>query len=183
MITAIVNVDENWGIGNNNELLIRIPEDMKRFKEITTSANTNSLIVGRKTYESLPKKMLANLSDTNRHCVVVTNSINSPRFYEDGTVRTDMKSLVEWLNAKDCLYPKHDFYVIGGGKIYKELLPLCDLVYVTKVFHKFDNVDTYFPNLDEMHQWYITSNNEAKEYNGIWYQFYTYEQTRSDKHE
>lgn len=167
MISAIVCVDENWGIGSNGDLLVHIPEDMKFFKEKT---NGNTVIMGRKTYDSLPKKPLP-----NRENVVITNTTKngfSIRMDEDGTVFTNLDDVKYALKLKEM--DEFNIFIIGGGKIYKELLPYCDNVYVTKVFHSYNNADTYFPNIDNMPEWVMESASEIKEYNGIEYQFYTY---------
>jgi dihydrofolate reductase len=71
-----------------------------------------------------------------------------------------------------------DIFIIGGGQIYKELLPLCDRVYVTKIFKSHENVDTYFPDLDEpemLDTWRVTEQSEVKVYDNIMYQFWTYD--------
>lgn len=71
-----------------------------------------------------------------------------------------------------------DIFIIGGGQIYKELLPLCDRVYVTKIFKSHENVDTYFPDLDEPEMWdtwKVTEQSEVKVYDDIMYQFWTYD--------
>jgi len=65
-------------------------------------------------------------------------------------------------------------FVIGGESIYKELLPYCDTIYVTKVDYAFENVDTYFPNLENVPEWEIESVSEIKEYNNLKYKFCTY---------
>ena len=71
-----------------------------------------------------------------------------------------------------------DVFIIGGGQIYKELLPFCDRVYVTKIFKSHDNVDTYFPNLDEPEEWNtwkVVHQSKTKVYNDIMYQFWIYD--------
>jgi dihydrofolate reductase len=67
------------------------------------------------------------------------------------------------------------FFVIGGGEIYKQLLPYCDRIYVTKIFKHHREVDTFFPNLDINSEWQVLQSSELKEYNNIFYQFITYE--------
>lgn len=165
MISAIVAVDENWGIGFNGELLEKIPEDLQYFKELTT----NSIVVmGRKTWDSLPKKPLP-----NRLNMVISRS---PR-----EVLGDLSIQIDLNEAKIRLAmanPDESWFVIGGGQIYKELLPLCDRVYITKIFKSHDNVDTYFPNLDEPKEsntWKVAYQSETKIYNDIMYQFWTYD--------
>ena len=68
-----------------------------------------------------------------------------------------------------------DFFIIGGGQIYKELLPYCDRVYVTKIFKDHANVDTYFPNLDESDEWAPGMCSSLHNYKGLTYQFWQYD--------
>jgi dihydrofolate reductase len=70
--------------------------------------------------------------------------------------------------------PEDEWFVIGGGQIYKELLPFCDRVYVTKIFKSHDNVDTFFPNLDEDPDWILTQVLQSGEENGIPYEMCLY---------
>ena len=65
-------------------------------------------------------------------------------------------------------------FVIGGGSIYKQLLPYCDQVYVTKIYKKFENVDTFFPNLDETGEWDKFQMGDPLEYDDLTYQFWLY---------
>ena len=159
MISAIVAVDNNWGIGFNGDLLEHIPEDLKYFKAITTN---NTVMMGRKTWESLPKKPLP-----NRTNIVITSN---PNMYND----------VEFMDLFDAtlylIYNKNDdIFIIGGGQIYEKLLPLCDRVYVTKIFKDHDQVDTYFPNLDESNEWAPVMQSALHTYKDLTYQFWQYD--------
>lgn len=167
MIAAIVCVDENFGIGSNNNLLVHIPEDMKYFKKLTTGA---SVIVGSKTYESFPKKPLP-----NRNNIIITRKCKKqPKVFPDGTVHSNMKYIKAWLSNKDVIEENNGIYIIGGELIYKELLNQCERIYITKVFQSFENVDTFFPNIDELPEWELTTTGEIKEYKNIRYQFCIY---------
>ena len=161
MISAIVAVDNNWGIGFNGDLLEHIPEDLRYFKEITEN---NWIVMGRKTWDSLPKKPLSNRS----HLVIT----NNPMSYED----MDRVLFAKLNHAKLIMKTQRgiDFFVIGGGQIYEKLLPICDKVYITKIFKNHDNIDTYFPNLDDMKEWTLSSLSEIHKYNDIEYQFQIY---------
>ena len=141
MISAIVAVDENWGIGFNGELLEKIPEDLKRFKKLTKGT---VVVMGRKTWDSLPNKPLP-----DRLNIIISRQ---PQFVDFLTISIGMEEakIRAGMASKD---PEDEWFVIGGGQIYKELLPFCDRVYVTKIFKSHDNVDTYFPNLDEPEEW------------------------------
>lgn len=162
MISAIVAVDKNWGIGYNGDLLAHIPEDMKYFKELTSD---NWVIMGRKTWDSLPKKPLPN----RRHLVITSD----PAQYEN----TNEVLFTPLGQAKLIMKQQKGltFFVIGGGQIYEKLLPLCNRVYVTKIEKSYENVDTYFPNLDNMAEWQITSSTDLHEYKDIKYSFEIYD--------
>ena len=159
MISAIVAVDNNWGIGFNGDLLEHIPADLKYFKELTSG---HCVMMGRKTWESLPKKPLP-----NRTNIVITNN---PNKYNDA-------EFMDLFNATLYLiYNKNDdIFIIGGGKIYEELLPMCDRVYVTKIFKDHDQVDTYFPNLDESDEWAPAMQSALHAYKDLTYQFWQYD--------
>ena len=148
MISAIVAVDNNWGIGYNGDLLEHIPEDLRYFKELTTS---HVVEMGSKTWDSLPKKPLK-----DRLNVVVSSK---PReVLGDMSIRIDMEELMVrmvYMKRNALVNPaeEEEWFVIGGGSIYQQLLPFCDRVYVTKIYKDHDNVDIYFPNLDESEEW------------------------------
>lgn len=159
MISAIVAVNDDWGIGYNGDLLEHIPADLKYFKELTTD---NVVVMGHNTWDSLPKKPLP-----NRINIVVTYEPHASEdacFWPMGSVKLFMKQQ-KGLN----------FFVIGGGSIYKQLLPLCDRVYVTKIYKSHENVDTYFPNLDEEEGWTCSALGGPVEYKDFEYQFCLYE--------
>lgn len=162
MISAIVAVDNNWGIGFNGDLLEHIPEDLRYFKEITEN---NWIVMGRKTWDSLPKKPLP-----NRPHLVITNN---PMSYED----MDEVLFAKIGQAKLIMNTQKgiDFFVIGGGQIYEKLLPMCDRVYVTKIFKDHDQVDTYFPNLDESEEWAPAACTDIRQYKDLTYQFWQYD--------
>ena len=159
MISAIVAVDNNWGIGFNGDLLEHIPEDLKYFKQLTTG---NTVIMGRKTWDSLPNKPLP-----NRTNIVITNN-------------TNMEGQAEFMDLTDVMlyfiYNKNDdIFIIGGGKIYEELLPMCNRIYVTKIFKDHDQVDTYFPNLDESDKWAPATCSDIRQQGDLMYQFWQYD--------
>ena len=164
MIAAIVAVDSNWGIGYNGDLLESIPADLKHFKEITSG---HTIIMGRKTWDSLPKKPLPNR----------TNIILS---HEYG-ITFDTDTQIGYMNLKwlyrmlENIDADKEIYVIGGGQIYKELLSLCDRIYVTKIYKEHENVDTYFPNLDAIGEWSATPIGELEKYKDFTYQFWRYD--------
>ena len=160
MIATIVAVDKDWGIGYQGQLLEYLPPDMKYFKDITSGS---AVIMGRKTWDSLPKKPLP-----NRLNIVISNKKNV--ILNKETIRMSLDDLLLIIN--DIQY---DLFIIGGGEIYKQLLPYCDRVYVTLIEKSHDNVDTYFPNLDKDPNWEIETCTELRDYNGIPYAFLVYE--------
>ena len=160
MISAIVAVDNNWGIGYNGNLLEHIPEDLKHFKELTTN---HVIIMGRKTWDSLPNKPLK-----DRLNVVISHSL--PRFLGPMAFSISMREAQVRMQDDET-----EYFVIGGGSIYEQLLPFCNRVYVTKIYKDYDSVDTYFPNLDELDNWQVSECSDIKQYKDISYQFLTYD--------
>ena len=169
MISAIVAVDNNWGIGFNGELLERIPEDLQYFKSLIED---NLLVCGSKTYEGLPRRAFA-----QRNMIIISRQRNGciPNSF------TCYMSLEECVNSIECGFYRDydgndkDIFIIGGGQIYKELLPLCDRVYVTKIYKDHENVDTYFPNLDKSDEWTPACCSDIRTYNDLSYQFWQYD--------
>ena len=163
MIAAIVATDLTNGIGFKNKLLVNIKEDLQYFKALTTS---NIVIMGRNTYESLPKKPLP-----NRVNIVITHH---PETIEGNAICMDLDEVKAWLK-KYGTKTANNIFVIGGEQIYKELLPYCERVYLTKIYKKFDEVDAYFPDITASAEWGLSSTSEGKEENGIDYQFRIYD--------
>ena len=153
----IAAVDEKWGIGKGMNLLFRFSQDMAFFKEKTMG---KTVVMGRKTLESFPNaKPLKNLKN-----VVLTTDKN---FKCDGTeIVHGIKTIVE-------KYGGDDTFVIGGGEVYKQLLPYCDSAYITKVFSD-GNADVFIDNLDENEMWELGNVSEKYVENGISFAFYTY---------
>ena len=124
-MNIIASADNNWAIGKNNELLIRIPQDMKRFRQMTTG---NVVVMGRKTLESFPNQ--APLKD--RINIVLTAN---PNYEVKGAVIVhSMDELQEELQK----YNSEDIYVIGGDSIYRQMLDLCDTAYITKIDYAYE---------------------------------------------
>ena len=164
MIAAIVAVDSNWGIGYNGDLLESIPADLKHFKEITSG---HTIIMGRKTWDSLPKKPLP-----NRTNIILSREYGITFDTDTQIGYMNLKWLYRMLENVDA---DKEIYVIGGGQIYKELLSLCDRIYVTKIYKEHENVDTYFPNLDAIGEWSATPMGELEKYKDFTYQFWRYD--------
>ena len=153
---AIVAVSENWGIGKDNELLFRISADLKRFKELTSG---HTVLMGRKTLQTLP----GGKGLPKRRNVVLTTD----RDFVAENVET-VHTLAGAVFAAGA-----DAFVIGGGTIYRQMLHLCDRVYVTRVFATVE-ADTFFPDLDADPQWEIAAESEIMEENGLRFQYVDY---------
>ena len=163
-MNLIAAVDQNWAIGNKNELLVKIPADQKFFRETTTG---KVVVMGRKTLESFPN----GLPLKNRTNIVLTRDMN----YEvkDAIVLHSLEELHEELKK----YPSEDIYIIGGETIYRQLLDECDVAHITKVEFAYE-ADAYFPNLDELPEWKITADSEEQTYFDLEYYFYKYERIK-----
>ncbi|KNY28226.1 dihydrofolate reductase [Pseudobacteroides cellulosolvens] len=157
---AIVNVDLNWGIGCNGKLLVRIPEDMRFFKQTTLG---KIVVMGRETFESLPGG-LPLIDRTN--IILSRNNDYNP----SGVIKC---SSIFDLNLKLSQYNFDDVFVIGGETVYKQLLPFCSEAYVTKVQTKF-GADKFFVNLDLEDDWELIEESDAKAYNDINFRFCRY---------
>lgn len=136
---AIVCVDKNWGIGKDGKLLTKIPQDMKRFKELTTN---HAVIMGRKTMESLGCKPLP-----NRLNIVLTEDYNT--YYSGFVFLHSEKELIQYISRYD-LFDKS--YVIGGAQIYKLLEKYCMYAIVSTI-NKDLEADTFIDNLDVNPNW------------------------------
>ena len=157
---AILSADRNWGIGCQNKLLISIPSDMKFFRETTTG---HTVVMGRKTLESFPGGQPLK----NRRNIVLTRN---PGYSVKGAeVVRSPEELLKLLEGS----PLEDVYVIGGGEVYRLLLPYCDTVYVTKIDFAYQ-ADTFFPNLDESPEWELAEESEEQTCFDIEFTFRTY---------
>ncbi len=130
-ISIIVAIAENYAIGLNNDLLWHLSDDLKRFKKITTG---HTIMMGRNTFLSLPNGALPN----RRHIVI--SDIEGEHF--DGC---EMAGSIE--EAITLAGDNDECFVIGGGMVYKQLLPVCRKLYLTRVHHSFE-ADTFFPEID-----------------------------------
>lgn len=172
MISAIVAVDNNWGIGYQSQLLEHLPPDMEYFKELTIG---NIVIMGRKTWDSLPIKPLLNRSN-----IILSRTLQRDSWiYDDKAHYIQFAPEITEHDLKVFQNSSNHFFVIGGGEIYKQLLPYCDRVYVTKIYKDHNKVDTYFPNLDELKEWNGIAESKILQYNNLSYQFWRYERANS----
>lgn len=128
-VSMIVAVDKNNGIGKGGDQLAYISGDLKRFKELTSG---HTVIMGRKTFEALPNGALP-----NRRNIVITRN---KEFEAKGVEVVHSKEEALRLCGNDTIF------VIGGGEIYSMFLDLTHSLYLTKINHSFDEVDSYFPD-------------------------------------
>jgi len=159
MISIIVAVSEDWGIGKGNELLWHISEDLKRFKKLTSG---NAVIMGKKTWESLPRRPLPGrknivLTDDPHECIDCSVTAYS---IEDALSKCEKEE---------------DIFVIGGGSVYRKFMPIADRLYITHV-HRKAPADVYFPEIDS-DIWKVVEKEEFKgaDKNDIPYTYIIYE--------
>lgn len=138
MITIIVAVSENNGIGCENRLLVHLPGDLRRFKEITMG---HCLIMGKKTWESLPVKPLK-----GRTNIVITD--NELDCFDCALTA---RSIGEALSLCET---DREIFIIGGGSVYRQFMPLADRLLVTHI-HKYFEADTFFPEISDR-EWYVS---------------------------
>ena len=142
MISIVVAIAENGAIGYKNDLLWHLPADLKRFKKMTTG---HSLIMGSRTFRSLPKGALPN----RRNIVLSRTQQDFPG--------------AEWAAspevALELVGEEAEAFVIGGAQVYEQMLPYTDKIYLTRVHADFPEADTFFPELD-MSEWVELSRTE-----------------------
>lgn len=131
MVSIIVAINKNNGIGMENKLLYWLPNDLKRFKSLTTG---HTIIMGRKTFESLPKGALPN----RRNVVLSRQDITF-----EGAER--YASLEEAL--KSCKN-EEEIFIIGGASLYNEAIKIADTLYITEIEDSEKEADVFFPNID-----------------------------------
>lgn len=133
MISLIVAIAQNNAIGKDNDLLWHLSEDLKYFKKTT---NERTVVMGRKTWESLPFKPLK-----NRRNIVVSSQ--KDYHIEGAELFDDVNKVLEALKEE-----KDEVFCIGGASLYKALLPKADKLYITRVYKDFE-ADVFFPKIDE----------------------------------
>ncbi|MBR3641528.1 MAG: dihydrofolate reductase [Oscillibacter sp.] len=158
-MNAIVVVDRAWAIGKNNALLFSLPGDMQRFRRLTSGG---TVIMGRHTLDSLP----GGKGLPKRRNIVITRSENFSR--EGCEVASSPAEAVRMARGDE------NVWVIGGGSIYRALLPHCKKAYVTLVEANAAGADRFFPNLNELPEWTIEEESEYFTENGLTYRFIDY---------
>ncbi len=159
MIYAIVHADKEWGIGKGNDMMFSLPKDMKFFREKTTG---HTVVMGGKTLRSFPgQKPLKNRVNIVISRGQVRDDCVFVRSYEE--LKTELKSR-----------PNEEIFVIGGGEIYRELLPYCHGAFVTKV-DAVGGAEVFFPNLDSNPDFVCVDEGEPIDDNGYQIRFTEYQ--------
>lgn len=135
MLNIIAAIASNRAIGNNNKLLYWLPNDLKRFKALTTG---HTIIMGRKTFDSLPKGALP-----NRRNIVLSRSVKA---IDGCDVYGSLKEALQHCTAEE------DIYIIGGASVYEQALPLADRLCLTEVHDTPAEADAFFPEFGEWHE-------------------------------
>lgn len=163
-MNLIVAVDENWAIGYKNELLIRIPADMKMFRNETTG---KVVVLGRKTLETFPNAQPLK----NRTNIIL--STNKDYKVKDGIVVHSIEELLEELKQ----YKDEEVYITGGETVYRQMLPYCNVAFVTKIDRSYE-ADAFFPDLDQDANWKLVGESDEQTYFDTTYCFLKYERVK-----
>lgn len=132
VLSIIVAIGKKNEIGKENDLLWHLPADLKRFKSITTG---HVIVMGRKTFESLPKGALPNRTNV----VLSRNTAFQP---ENTLVFSSLDAALIHLRDEE------EVFIIGGADLYRQAYPIADKLYLTKVHATFPDADTFFPQMD-----------------------------------
>ena len=159
MISIIVAIAENNAIGKKGDLLCHLPADLKHFKDITSA---HTVIMGERTWFSLPKHPLP-----NRRNIVLTD-VAGKQF--DGA-----DSVYSIAEAQAAVSPDEEAFIIGGGMVYRQFLPIADKLYITHIHHSFEDADTYFDEIrPDIWKAVTVERHEADEKNPYAYTFTEY---------
>ncbi len=158
MISMIVAIDAQNAIGRNGDMLCHLPNDLRHFKEITSH---HTVVMGRRTLFSLPKYPLP-----NRRNIVLSSS-------PDTTIEG-----VEWATSieelRTLIAGEKEVFIMGGGKVYEQFMPLANKLYITHIEHAFPEADTYFPAIDDSWKQISEERHEADEKHAFAYSFVEY---------
>lgn len=160
-MNIIAAVDNNWAIGYRNDLLVRIPNDHKHFREETMG---KVIVLGHRTLETFPQGMPLQ----GRKNIIL--STDRGLQVKHGQVVHSLEELFVELQP----YASGDIYVVGGESIYRQLLPYCDVAHITKIDRRYE-ADRYFPDLDLDQDWHITGDSDEQTYFDLEYVFLKYE--------
>ena len=140
MLSIIVAISENNAIGQKGGLLCHLPADLKHFKEITSG---HPVLMGERTYLSLPKRPLP-----NRRNIVLTDN---PQFAAEGVeIVHSIPEAMQLINEDSTA----EFFIIGGGMVYRQFFALADKLYITRIHHTWNDADTFFPEIKD-NEWQV----------------------------
>lgn len=160
MISLIVAMDKNRVIGFNNDMPWHLPNDLRHFKNITTG---HTVVMGRKTFDSIGRVL------PNRKHIVLTRSNQS--FPEEVEIVRDLDSILQYAKENE----SEEIFIIGGGELFKQMLPYADKMYITLIEESFEG-DVFFPEFAHS-EWELVEKEkgEKDEQNPYDYYFLTYE--------
>jgi dihydrofolate reductase len=159
MVSLIVAIAENYAIGKKGDLLCHLPNDLKHFKQVTSG---KTVLMGERTFFSLPRHPLP-----NRRNIVITD--------QAGKTFEGAEAAYSIPEALALVRPDEEAFVIGGGMIYRQMMPLCDKLYITHIHHSWEDADTFFPVIDpQVWQQTAAERHEADETNPYAYTFAEY---------
>ena len=166
MISIIVAIADNYAIGKKGDLLCHLPADLKHFKEVTSG---KTVMMGERTFYSLPKHPLP-----NRRNIVLTDVPG--KTFEGAEAVYSIPELIERAKSQD---NSEEAFVIGGGMVYRQMMPLADKLYITHIHHSWEDADTFFPEI-KPEEWELDSAEKhyADEKNPYDFTFCTYHRRR-----
>lgn len=159
MISIIVAIAENYAIGKKGDLLCHLPEDLQHFKHITSG---KTVLMGERTFFSLPKHPLP-----NRRNIVLTDV--------QGKTFEGAEAVYSLDEAVQAIHSDEEAFVIGGGMVYRQMMPRADKLYITHIHHSWEDADTFFPEI-KAEEWQLLSaeRHSADENNPYDYTFAEY---------
>ena len=170
MISIIVAIAENYAIGKKGDLLCHMPADLKHFKDITSG---QTVMMGERTFFSLPKHPLP-----NRRNIVLTDVAG--KTFEGAEAVYSIDEMVKKVESRKTAssslkVESEEAFVIGGGMVYRQMMPLADKLYITHIHHSWEDADTFFPEIKES-EWKLLNAERhfADEKNPYDYTFATY---------
>lgn len=160
MLSIIAAISEENAIGKQGNLLCHLPGDLRHFKQITLGS---SVIMGSATYLSLPKRPLP-----KRQNIVITTKQDA--VFEGADVAHSIEEAIEMVREVE------EAFIIGGGSIYRQMMPYADKLYITHIHHSWSDADTFFPEISS-EEWVLKDAEEhpADEENAYTYTFAEYE--------
>ena len=176
MISIIVAISKENAIGKQGGLLCHLPNDLKHFKTVTSGC---TVIMGERTFLSLPiSKITGTHALPNRRNIVITD--NKEHAYEGAEMVYSIEDAVTLAQEQTSPLsgePKgtSEAFVIGGGMVYRQFMPLADKLYITHIHHSWNDADTFFPEIKE-EEWQLVSEerHEADENNPYPHTFAVY---------